>query len=294
MRKIIAAIRFLFRPRLEISSDSIKINIKDVQYLITKEDVVSYNDAVTNGIEDDAFVGLHPLFYTKISWHIIESLNKYLEKPIDNEILKTIVHQSESITFYEEVAIPTQLVVKSKIWSISPHKKGTKMLIRFDYYANNELLATEYSGGLMFGVKCKGKKQSLGELAQTTKIDEQQPLWEESVNIDKNLPYTYAEKAEIDAPIHTNPKFAKSIGLPDIILQGTCTFAKSVNVLLSKELNNDIKQIKSVSAKFTGMVVPPNIITVRLLKKDKKTLYFDVINNKGEAAIKGGEILLNR
>ena len=78
----------------------------------------------------------------------------------------------------------------------------------------------------------------------------------------------YAKKAEIDAPIHTNPKFAKSIGLPDIILQGTCTFAKSVSLILLKELNNEAKQIKSVAAKFTGMIVPPNKITVRLLKKE--------------------------
>jgi len=253
--------------------------------------VANYNDVVANIPAKEIVKSLHPLFYTKISWKIIENLNTYLEEPIDDKILKTIVHQSEYITFQKEIDAPAELVVKSKIWSISPHKRGTKMLIRFDYYSDNELVATEYSGGLLFGVKCIGKGQSFGEIPETSKIVEP-AIWKETIKIDKNLPYCYAKKAEIDAPIHTNPQFAKSIGLHDIILQGTCTFAKSVNVILSKELGNEMSKIKSVSAKFTGMVVPPNFITVRLLKKDKKILYFDVFNNKNKAVIKGGQILL--
>ena len=291
MNKLIASIRFFFRRRLKISSNAIGTEIRDFHYSLTAESVANYNEAVENIPANMRVKGLHPLFYTKISWQIIENLNAHLEVPIDDKILKTIVHQSEFITFYKEVGDSTQLTVKSKIWSISPHKKGTKMLIRFEYYSDNELVATEYSGGLLFGVKCMGKGQSLGEVPQTIKI-EKSAIWEETIEIDKDLPYTYAKKAEIDAPIHTNPKFARSIGLPDIILQGTCAFAKSVNVILSKELDNNVSIVKSVSAKFTGMVVPPNNITVRLLKKEKESLYFDVVNKKGEAVIKGGQVLL--
>ncbi|MEN8122578.1 MAG: MaoC/PaaZ C-terminal domain-containing protein [Bacteroidota bacterium] len=289
MNKIIAAIRFIFRQRLKISSDVIDTEIKDFNYLLTNESVSNYNEVVANIPADLKTKGLHPLYYTKISWKIIENLNNYLEVPIEDKILKTIVHQSEHIIFNNEAEINSDLTVKSKIWSIKPHKKGTKMLIRFEYYSGNELVATEYSGGLLFGVKCIGKGQSLGQIPQTDKI-EGSAIWKDTIEIDEKLPYTYAKKAEIDAPIHTNPKFAKSIGLPDIILQGTCTFAKTVNLIVSKELENDLNQIKSVSAKFTGMVIPPNFITVRLLKKDKKILYFDVLNKKGEAVIKGGQI----
>lgn len=291
MNKIITAIRFIFRRRLKISSNVIDTEIKDFHYLLTNERVTNYNEVVANNSANEMLTGLHPLFYTKISWKIIENLNAYLEVPIDDKIFKTIVHQSEYITFFKEVGNTAELLVKSKIWSIDPHKKGTKMLIRFDYYLNNELVATEYSGGLMFGVRCVGKGQSLGEVPKTIKMEEA-AIWKESIDVNKDLPYTYAKKAEIDAPIHTNPEFARSIGLPDIVLQGTCTFAKSMNVILSKEFSDDMSKINSISAKFTGMVVPPNQITVRLLKKDENLLYFDVLNKKGEAVIKGGQVML--
>lgn len=289
MRKIIASIRFLFRPRLEISSESIKIGIKDFQYLLTKNDIVNYNDAVSNGAEDDVLTRIHPLFYTKISWRIIENLNKHLEQAIDEGILKTIVHQSEYIIFHEKLQFPAKLTVKSKIWSLRRHKKGTKMLIRFDYFAADKHIATEYSGGLLFGVKLKGKDKSLGGTLKNKRVDET-VIWSETLEIARDLPYTYATKAEIDAPIHTNPKFAKSIGLPDIILQGTCTFAKSTSLILFQEFGENIPEIKSVAAKFTGMIVPPDKITVRVLKKEGGLLHFDVLNNKNKAVIKAGQI----
>lgn len=291
MNKIIAAIRFLFRRRLKLSSDAIETGIKDIPYLVSEEQVTNYSEAVGKISANAKTTDIHPLFYTKISWHLIEHLNDYLDKPIDDKLLKTIVHQSEHITFLKKVSPAAELTVKSKLWSITPHKKGTKLLTRFEYYSENELVVIEYAGGLLFGVKCIGNGQSLGEIPRTEKIDVSS-IWEETIEIDKRLPYDYAKKAEIDAPIHTDPKFAKSIGLPDIILQGTCTFAKSVNVLLNKELDNDIGKIKSVSTKFTGMVVPPDIVTVRLLKREAGILYFDVINKKNSPVLKGGQIVL--
>jgi len=293
LKKILITLRFLLRRRLKINSDTIQTKIKDFNYSVDRDNIKNYNDAVRNSgiasLIDNQ--NIHPLFYTKISWQIIENLNKYLDKPIDKDILKTIVHQSEHIIYHKSIEVPTDLTVKSRLWNLSKHKKGTKMLIRFDYYAGEELIATEYSGGLLFGVKLLGKGKSLGDIPKTKRIDETY-IWQETIKIDQRLPYTYAKKAEIDAPIHTNPKFAKSIGLPDIILQGTCTFAKSVSLILLKELNNEAKQIKSVAAKFTGMIVPPNKITVSLLKKEADALYFDVLNDKNEAVIKGGQILL--
>lgn len=291
MNKILAALRFLFRKRLKLSSDVINTRVKGLQYQLSNEQAANYNEVVSNVSSGEATTDIHPLFFTKISWHLIENLNDYLEDPIDGEILNTIVHQSEHITLLKEVDSTAELTVKSNVWSIAPHKKGTKMVVRFEYYSKNELVAIEYSGGLLFGVKCIGEAQSRGDIPRTQKI-ESPSLWEELIDIDKSLPYDYAEKADIDAPIHTNPTFAKSIGLPDIIVQGTCTFAKSVNVILDKELNNSIGKIKSVSAKFTGMVVPPDRIRVRVLKKEKGVLYFDVINKKNSSVIKGGQITL--
>lgn len=293
--KISSSLRFLFRRKLQISSNIINVEIKDHKYLVDKNDVKRYNNVVKNNNSQSILVenkeNIHPLFYTKISWQILKNLTEFLKEPIDDRILKTIVHQSEYITFHDELILPTSLTVKSKIFSIRPHKKGTKMMIKFDYYSDNKLVATEYSGGLLFGIKCIGDAKTVRKFPVTERINET-AIWKNKIEINKLLPYIYAEKADIDAPIHTNPKFAKSIGLPDIILQGTCTFAKAINLVLSEEFKGKPYKIKSVSAKFTGIIVVPNNITVRLLKKEEKIIKFDVHNNSGKYVIKGGEIVL--
>ncbi len=293
--KLKLKLNFLLRKRLKISSNFIHSQIKDYYYPVKTEEIKNYNEAVRNDsseIPSKKFKeNLHPLFYTKISWQIIKNLNNFLEEPIDDRILETIVHQSEYITFHTKLKLPAKLKVQSKIWSVKAHKKGTKILIKFDYYSDGELIATEYSGGLLFGVKCKGESDSLGNLPVSERFNTP-GIWKKEIHIDKLLPYIYAEKAEINAPIHTNPKFAKSIGLPDIILQGTCTFAKAVNIILEEMSDDNGSKIKSVSAKFTGMLVVPNKITVRLLKIENKIFKFDVLNNEGKGIIKGGEVVL--
>lgn len=284
-KKLKVLIKFLLRPRLQITSDVVNRRIRDFHYTVTETDIRNYN-SVTDKIDP---ARAHPLFYTRISWQLIENLNKYLTEPIDGRILETIVHQSEHITIHKQLTAPAQLRVESKVWSLMPYKKGTKMAVKFSYYNGTDLLAVEYARGLLFGVKCNDEGSALGEIPKPTRT-EANPLWQEKLPILRQLPYEYAEKTDINADIHTNPEFAKALGLPDIIVQGTCTFAKAVSLISRKELHDDTAKIKSLTVNFIGMLVPPNEITVRLLKKEEKKLYFDVLNDKQQPVLKGGEI----
>jgi hypothetical protein len=80
------------------------------------------------------------------------------------------------------------------------------------------------------------------------------------------------------------------MGLPDIILQGTATLAMSVSTVIRKELNKNPQRIKMVSGKFTDIVVPPNQLSVRLLKKNEQEIYFDVSDQNDKFVLKGGYI----
>ena len=293
INKTIAALKFIFRKRISISNEVVNTKVKDIDFFVDGEMINNYTQAVKNKENEVDKYGknttAHPLFYTRISWNIIENLNKHLDKPINEAILTKIIHQSEYIEFYEELKPETKLTVKPKIWNIKKHKKGTKLLLKLDYYSDNKLLATEYSEGLLFGIKLIGKNKQIGELPKFYKTGEES-VWENTLEIDKDLPYFYADKTKINADIHTNPKFAKSIGLPDIILQGTCSLAKSVNTIINNNLKDEKLKIKSISAKFTGMTVTPNNITVKINSKNKEQILFSVYNNKKEAVIQGGEI----
>jgi hypothetical protein len=150
------------------------------------------------------------------------------------------------------------------------------------------LVLTEFVGAILYGIKCSNGGKASCTLPTVARIDDVVPIWEEKIPISKLASYTYDGCNDIVYPIHTDRKFARSRGLPDIILQGTATLAMSISVLVKKELNEDPRRVKVVSAKFTDIVVPPNHLSVRLLKRNDQNIYFDVAEKTGKFVIKGG------
>lgn len=287
--KLINLIVNFFKKKIKVSTDLIDAVVKDVYYKINETDILDFNGV----FENDFFKNTpHPLIFTKISWHIIERLESLMDGPFEKQLLSRIIHQSESIFYYSKLCVDTKILVKTRIWSISPHKRGTKIRIRFDYYNEKILLATEYSGGLLFGVKCQGKPRLKGSVPETLRLSEPVPLWQTTFMVSEKLPYEYAGKARIDAPIHTNHDYAVSLGLKDVLLQGTCLFALAINTLLKNEQVTDTIAIKEISAKFVGMVYPQSMVTIRLLNREGGKLFFDILDETKKAALKGGQIFI--
>lgn len=292
-----AAIRFLFRERLYIESETIETRIKDYYFDISQKAASDYRCVVEDNITKQGILEpIHPLYLTKISWHIVENLNDFLEQPIQPKLLKMLVHLSNHFEYLSDFEYDKDWQVKCRLSLIEPHKKGTRLTIRFEYYQEDNLVAIEHTTGLLYGVKCLGKSRQFAQLPTRSRVVENL-IWSKKIPIHKDLPYVYAEKAGIDAPIHTDPEFAKSIGLPDIILQGTYTFAKAVSLIINEYLQTleglKRKPIKSLSVNFTGMLSTPNEIMVRVLFQSEERIVFDVLDNKGKAVIKGGNIIFS-
>ncbi len=285
-----ASLRFLFRKRLSISPDSIDTAIRDYPFTISRQAATNYRDVVSKKLAIHEYETIHPLYLTKISWHIVENLNEFLYTPIDPALLKVLVHMSNHFEYFKLLEYDKNYVVKSHLCLIEPHRKGTKLTLRFDYFLDNNLVAVEHTSGLLFGVRCRSKARVLGKLPYIERVVDEGDLWHENISIEKQLPYLYAKKAEIDAPIHTDPKFAKSIGLPDIILQGTCTFALSVSLIL-KAFNIKTQNVKQLSVIFTGMLTTPNTIKANIIFRSENRIVFNVIDEKGNVLIKGGNII---
>jgi len=287
--KIRIAMRFLFRERLHISPETIETRIRDHRFTISRQQADDFRSVVDDTPTSQAVTDLiHPLFLSRISWHIVENFNQYLSQPIEPKLLKTLVHLSVDLEYKEALEYDKEYRVKSRLCQVTPHRKGTRLTIRFEYFQDDRLVAVEHTTGILFGVKCNGQGRQSGNIPSKSRVSEK-PIWARTVSIDEKLPYAYAAKAGIDAPIHTDPEFARSIGLPDIILQGTCTFAKAVSVIINEPAFG-FEGVAGVSANFTGMLVAPNEIEVRVLFHSDDRLVFDVLDKDGQAVIKGGNI----
>jgi acyl dehydratase len=87
------------------------------------------------------------------------------------------------------------------------------------------------------------------------------PIPELKVTPDAGLTKRYAEASGDPNPIHTDPEFAKSAGLPGCILHGLWTMAQVARAS-EAVAGGDPRSLKRLEVQFRGMGFPEQEVTV--------------------------------
>ncbi len=82
-----------------------------------------------------------------------------------------------------------------------------------------------------------------------------------SVTPDKYIPHRYAGASGDFNPIHIDPEFAKSVGLPNNILHGLYSMAQVARAA-EEAAGGDPRSLKKLSVQFRGMGAPEQEIVV--------------------------------
>jgi hypothetical protein len=276
-------------------------NLRDYETSLNWRDMMNYSaaigDANSRYYDDEAPGGIiaHPVYPVALTWNILGKIGEFIvSEKFPTELLIYQVHYTEHLEIHRPLSPGMQIVIKGRIVAILPHRSGTHVVIRLDAQEKEGApLFTEHIGAMLRGVECVGGgsgKESLPVVPMAGEAIE--PCWTSTVAINQLMPFVYDGCTDITFPIHTSRQFARMVGLPGIILQGTATLALAVTELVNRELNGEPARVKSVSCRFTGMVMPDSDISVRLIEKRKNNtgtdLLFDVYNIKGERVISGG------
>ena len=92
-------------------------------------------------------------------------------------------------------------------------------------------------------------------------LKEGEAIPELKVTPDEGLTKRYAEASGDPNPIHTDPEFAKSAGLPGCILHGLWTMAQVARAN-NAAAGGDPRALKRLSVQFRGMGFPEQEVTV--------------------------------
>jgi len=297
LNKLNSQIKFALKKKIQISSDIVGAKIKPFHFKVSFRQTSNYAASIfdENKIYYDTNkknkIVAHPVFPVRISWNIVENINQHWEIDFREKALDSLVHYSEYLELHRLLMPGDELTVHGELTALVPHKLGAKITLKFDYYDKAaRLILTEYIAALLFSVKCVDSGRTSVELPLIERIENISPIWVQQIQIPRSAPFIYDGCNDIVYPIHTDIEFAQKRGLPDIILQGTATLAKSVSILIKNELNDVSRLIKVISGKFTDIVVPPNQLSVRLLKKTSQELFFDVKDKNDKIVLKGGFI----
>ena len=237
----------------------------------------------------------HPVFPVAITWPVTLHLDRYLEgSAFPVELMAMQVHHSEYIALHRPIRPGQQLTVAGAVAAIWPHRAGSRVILRYDASdQDGQAVFTEHIGGLLRGVSCTDEGRGLDDLPpDPPPAPEGPPLWEAPVAVDPLFSYRYDAGSGIAFPIHTSPAFARTVGLPGIIVQGTATLALAVRELVNREAAGDPRRIAALACRFTGMVLPRTPIRVVLQHRAGENLFFEVRDSEEKRVLSRGHARL--
>ncbi|MFW6334552.1 MAG: MaoC/PaaZ C-terminal domain-containing protein [Desulfosalsimonas sp.] len=241
-----------------------------------------------------------PMFCVALTWPVSENLGEnILAENFPEEHLRTMVHYTEHLEIHRPLRPGDSLVINGAIAAIRSHWTGTHVIIRFEAQdGQGRPVFTEHIGGLLRGVKCGGESRTTGNVPEIARYREKgrTPEWKRVLDIDPLFTYIYDGCSDIFFPIHTSEKFARSVGLPGIIVQGTATLALAVREITNAFAGADPSRIRTIACRFTDMVLPASSITVEADRAGSDQaagqVLFRVINENGKKAISDGTVII--
>jgi acyl dehydratase len=264
----------------------------DVDWRMTTNYAAATGDRNPLYLDDRQKDGLiaPPMLAVALTWPVSSNLGNYLlADDFPSDVLLTKVHYSEKLDFHRLIRPGDRLTINGQLAGILPHRAGTHCVVRYEAAdMDGEPVFTEHIGVMLRGVACQGTGRDLKLPHEPQGNWETGPLWRRKIYIDPLLPYVYDGCCGINFAIHTSPAFATAVGLPGIILQGTCTLALAARELINREADADPARLKTLSCRFSGMVRPGGHISVNLLSKDNGHFFFEVVTQKGEKAVSRG------
>lgn len=287
---------------MELNAGLLGTPLKKYQTTITWRETTNYAASVQDNnpkyFDDREAAGIvsHPMFAVSVTWPVLSRLDAFIEsKDFPEEVLMTQVHYTERLILHRLIRPGDELTIVGTLKAFLPHRAGTHAIICLEARdQKGEPVFTEYTGAMLRGVDC-GEGGKTGQLPVIPENDAGgEVLWTSDIHIDPLRPYIYDGCSNIVFPIHTSPTFARMVGLPGIILQGTATLAYAIREVVNHEADKDPSRISEIACRFTGMVLPGTDINVCCIGKkshnDFTDIFFEVQNDAKEKAVRNGYV----
>ena len=227
----------------------------------------------------------HPLFPVCYEWPAAVALRA---KAIDAALAPLGVHALHHVDVHRPPRAGDSLRTSARVTAVQRRKRGTLVVARYTTVARTgESVSTTDYGSLYRGVELRG--EDAGNAWDIRDDVAAGMRWTDEVAIGVHAAHVYTEGARIYNPIHTDIAIARAAGLPGLILHGTATLALAVSRVVARDLGGDPTAVRSVAARFTGMVVMPSTLTVRGGGTGAQ-LTFDALDAAGRPVLSDGVV----
>ena len=202
-----------------------------------------------------------PVFAAVTAWSAIRAA---ITDVVPAEAVRHVVHGEQDMHFLLPLVVGSAVTTSAQPYSVRAGRSGTRYTVRaltveaelgepvVEQYVT--LFLRGWTGGTSAGPD--KPDHAVGEGAEW--------LCDSSFDVDEDQTRRYADASGDDLPIHVDEAFARSVGLPGVVVHGLCTLAMAGDAIVRTVAGGDLRRMRRLAARFAGHVLPGDRVTVAI------------------------------
>lgn len=253
---------------------------------------IEANDACYfDDLREGGVIG-HPAFCMSFEWPVVsgpaylEAIGRSPQAP------RGAVHVLQDSHFHRPIRAGERLHTAARIAQVRQTRVGALVTSRVDTrrLADGAAVVTTWTAAMFLKERVAGTPEA-GEEPPALREDADvtaAPLRQAFIQTAPGLAHRYTECSDVWNPIHTERAAARAIGLPDIILHGTATWALAGQALIHAVGGGEPQRLKRLAGRFKGMVFPGDRLELDYAEQAPGAWQFAVRTPRGDLAITHG------
>ena len=203
----------------------------------------------------------HPAFCASLEWPVVSGAGFLAAIGRSADAPRGAVHVLQDSRFHRLIRAGDVLRTRAHIAQVSQTSAGVLVTscVETVEQRTETPVVTTWTEAMFLRDTLDGTPVETGERAPALRPDADVTATSPqrlAIETSPGLAHRYSECASIWNPIHTERKAARAIGLPGIILHGTCTWALAGQALIHAAAGGDPRRLRRLAGRFKGMVLP--------------------------------------
>lgn len=257
------------------------------EFEVTRERIVAYAEATNDELPAHRSGDLAPPVFPVVG-ALIESIGPALFTVVPPEIAMTVVHGEQDFRYHQPIVPGMKLTTRAATVGVRGTRSGVVVLGKGETQTTSgEPVVDQYMAAFYRGAQLDvDEGERLPDHTFPEELRGTDPVAQVSHGYDPDQTQRYSKASGDPMPIHLDEEFAKSVGLPGIIVHGMCTMAFAGRAVVGQYCADDPTRLKRFAARFSKIVQPSETVTTSLYGDG--TIHFETTSDNGNTVIKDG------
>lgn len=263
--------------------------------------IEAVDDCYFDDLREGGIIG-HPAFCMSFEWPVVSGPDYLAAIGRSAEVPRGAVHVLQDSHFHRPIRAGDRLRTRARIAQVRQTRVGALVTSRVETHVERDdtrtghddtPVVTTWTAAMFLKETVEGtpdagdEPPALRDDAEVTEVIVGRPR-QLHIATAPGLAHRYTECASVWNPIHTERAAARAIGLPDIILHGTATWALAGQALIHAAGGGDPRRLRRLAGRFKGMVFPGDRLDLDYGQDARGAWQFAVRTPRGDLAITHG------